>query len=176
MKNKKIVVSVLIISLLFFFGSVAGATVASIIRNPAEEDTTEFSATVVHVEIKKVGRDERSIICTEEYGDKLMLPNSRLAIDSDDLSGLEAGETVFVRIDNVWWDQFEEARVMYILALRTAEKEIVSLSDYCEYMDAQYSKARLTAMLLGPLFLLVSIHCVLLLKGVDAFRKFRRFK
>lgn len=161
-------------SLLFFIGSVAGLVVANTVEKLSDRNTTQFMATVKNVEIEGSGDDEYGRIHTEEYGDKLIILNIREIIDMNDYNSLHGGQTVFFRIENIWVDLFKEMSFIHIVSLKTSEKEVVSLNNYNEYLDNQHFLITITSIVLGTFFLLVSVYCILPLKGINIFHKFKK--
>jgi uncharacterized membrane protein YeiB len=174
MKRKKLTVVSLVFSLIFFIGAVTGLIVASTTEKISEKNTTEFTATVTSIKTEGSGTGQFGKIYTEEYGDKLNIFYIKKIVDVDDFSDIQAGQTVFFRIENVWLEQFEEMDFVTIVSLKTAEKEILSLSSYAEYMEHQYFRIRITCIIFIPILLLSSIYCVLLLKGVNVFRRLKK--
>jgi hypothetical protein len=71
----------------------------------------------------------------------------------------------------MWIDQFEKMRYIPIVSLRTQEKELVSLSSYNDYMAPQIFMATIAGIAVALIFLLISIHCILLLRGINVFRR-----
>ena len=173
MKKSKWIIFTLVISLLFLFGAVAGQRAGNAIDKLTKGNTTELMATVIKAETKGTEPNEYGIIYTEEYGEKLKVFNIEKLTDVNDFNSLQTGQTVLFRIENVWLGQFEEMSFINIVSLRTMEREMISLSSYNENADQGYSRMRTTGELLAPMFFLVSVHCVLLLMGVNVFRKFR---
>jgi len=171
MKRKNLAVVALIFSLLFFFGAVAGLIVASTVEKISEKNTTEYTATVINAKTEKSETSEYGEIYTEEYGTKLLVPLSKELVDKDDFTNIQAGQTIFFRIDNVWVEQFEQVDFIYIFSLKTAEKELLSLGSYAEYREHRNFWVRVVDIIVIPIFLLISIHCILLLKGINVFRR-----
>ena len=170
MKRKNLAVVALIFSLLFFFGMLGNVIIMNT-RNPSEANTTQFTATVRGVEIDGEGIHEHCIIHSEEYGGKLSTYNIRGISDTTDFNSLKNGQFVFFRVENIWLDQIEEMRFFPIISIRTEEEEIVSLSDYNEYMDDLRFAPTIAGIVVALIFLLASIHCILLLKGINVFRR-----
>lgn len=174
MKRKKLTVVVLVFSILSFIATVGGSIVASTVETISEKNTTEYTATVTSVKIEGSGTDKYGRICTEEYGDKLLISVSKKLVDMNDFENIQAGQTVFFRIQNVWVESFEEMDFVIIVSLKTEEKEILSLSNYAAYRENQDFKIRMIGIVGAPIFLLISVHCILRLKGINVFRRSKK--
>ena len=171
MKRKRMIVFALVLSLIFFFGTIGNVITMHNASKLTEMNTTEFTATVRSVEIDGEGTREYCIIHSYEYGDKLITYSIREISDISDFTKLESGETVFFRIENIWLSNFEDMIVFPIISIRTEEDEIVSLSSYNEYKVNSLFATMITAMVVGLVSFISSIHCVLLLRGVNVFRR-----
>ncbi|MCL2462317.1 MAG: hypothetical protein FWF44_06585 [Defluviitaleaceae bacterium] len=149
----------------------------STIEPASEENTTELIATVKNVEIREIGDSEFGEIYTEEYGDGVIAFYSgilRETISMDDFNSLQTGETIFFRIENVRLNNLEI--FIPVVSLRTAEKEMISLSSYNQDRDSGNPSLRRGGIFFISISLLASIHCVLLLSGVNVFRVLTRRK
>ena len=164
--NRNIVIATLIVSLTFFLVMGAGLIAENIIKKPSEDNTTEFASTVKSLAVE--GNGQYGIIYVEENEAELIIDFN--IIDIDDFNTLQAGQTIIFRVETIWLKHFEAGEFMHIVSLRTEEEEILSLSRYNEKKDNRpYIMKQL--IFLGPLFLLISIHCILLLKGINVFQK-----
>lgn len=123
---------VLIIPVFFLIGALGNIIIMNNMEEFSEGNTTEFMATVVHVNVNAPATTERDILYTEEYTDKINLLNIRKFIDMKDFAYIQPGQIIFFRVDNVLLDQFDKIKSINIVSLRTEEKEIVSLSRYNE--------------------------------------------
>lgn len=174
MKRKKLTVFALILSIILLFGNIGNIIMMNITESHSEKNTTEFVATVMRVEIVGEGTYKRCIIHSEEYGDKLDTYNIRGIVDMSNFTSLNSNQTIYFRTKNSWVNQFEEMSFIPIVSLRTEEKEIVSLSSYNEFMAPSLYSATIAGIVVTTIFLLTSIHCVLLLKGFNVFHRFKK--
>lgn len=173
--KRKLLIFFSILFLFFFFGMISLIIMMNNSEKPSEKNTTEFTATVIYVEMGGTGAEKYGVIYTEEYSStKLNIFNIKRIGDTNDLQNLQTGQTVFFRINNVWLDQFEEMEFVDIISLRTEEKEIFSLSNYEEYISQQRFAATIVGIVVTLIFLLASIHCAALLKGVNIFRRSKK--
>ena len=170
-KRKKLTVVVLIISIIFFFGSIGNVIIMNKIEKLSVVNTTEFAATVKSVGIAGEGTHEYCIVYSEEYGNKLSTYDIRGITDIDDFSSLKKGEKVYFRTNNNWIDNFEEMKFIPVLTVRTEKEDIVSLDRYNEYQASSLSSATIAGIVLALIFLLTSIYCVISLKGINLFHR-----
>jgi len=140
----------------------------------SESNTTEFRATIARIEMPNPNTGECGIIHTEQYKTMLTLAQIDRIIDMDDFMELEVGQEVFFRIDSAWLGHFEEMNAITIVSLRTDEKEIASLNSYSDLKQKENHMLSVQAMVISLLFLLLSVHCVLLLRGINIFRRFKK--
>jgi hypothetical protein len=171
MKRKRMIVFALVLSLIFFFGLIGNMIIMHNSAKLTEMNTTEFEATVRSIEIYGEGTREYCIIHSEEYGDKLITYSIRGISDISDFDRFKSGQTVFFRVENIWLNQFEELTVFPIVSIRTENEEIVSLSSYCEYRASSLLEPTIAGIVVILIFLMLSIHCVLLLRGINVFRR-----
>jgi len=176
MKRKYLTVIVLIVSMIFFFGSIGNVIIMNKTEKLSVVNTTEFTATVKSVGIAGEGTHEYCIIYSEEYGDKLSTYDIRRITDIGDFSSLKKGETVFFRTNNIWIDKFEEMKFIPVLTIRTEKEDIVSLTRYNEYAAPSLSAATIAGIVVALIFLLTSTYCLLLLKGIHLFRKHKKHR
>ena len=90
---------------------------------------------------------------------------------------MQRGQTIFFRVEKIWLKQIIEREgwpFIHVIAIRTEEDEIVSLDDY----NKQRIEGRVAPTIAGSvvvsIFLLLSIHCALLLKGINIFRRLKK--
>ena len=179
MNRKEFTVAVfkLVFSLIIFFGTLVNVIIMNI--DPSKSNTTEFTATVKSVKIVGEGARDYCVIYSKEYGNKIITDNVREISDISDFTGLKEGQLVFFRVENIWLDQsgkIKEMDFIPIVSIRTAEKEIVSLSDYNEYRDNMRLPPTLAAIVVALIFLFISIRCISRLKEAFLFRKKMRLK
>lgn len=135
------------------------------------QTTYEFTATVTEVTVTN-GAEAYVKIHTEEYGDALRLSSAAAKrMDLTDVCNLHNGQRITFRIENKWLQRFAEADYGEIVALKTEEKEILSLTDYNKYEHESVLPARAAAAISAVVLLLLSLYCFLRLKGTALFAK-----
>lgn len=174
MKSKKRIIFFMLLSLILLLSSIVCVIlVTKTNKGIFEADTTEFSATVSRFEIKGTGDNKYGILYTNEYGEKLLIRKE--FVNESNLVNLQEGQTIYFRIENNWVDVFYETDFVYIVSLHTDEVEIISLDQYNAAMHSNYNNMITAAVFTGILFLLVFVHCVLLIKGYNVFQKLKKF-
>lgn len=170
-KRTKLTIFVLVMSIILLFGTIGNVIIMNTVEELSEKNTTEFIATVKKVEIEGEEINKHAIIYTQEYGDKLSTFNIKEIIDIHDLNGLKTGQKIAFRTMNIWINEFEEMNVIPIFSIRTEGNEIASLSSYNEYMAYLLPAPTIAGIAVGSILLFISLHCILLLKGVNIFRR-----
>ena len=170
-KNKGTTIFVLIVFLFFLAGSFTPLVLSLSRERLTEINTTEFTATIENVEIMKAKNGDYCTVYTEEYGDKLAVHNAESIIDINAFKNLRTGQPIFFRIENVWIDQIESMPFIPIAALKTVEKEIMTLDSRNKYDENILLEMTKIGTILGAVFLLIVIHCILLLKGINVFSR-----
>ena len=174
MKRKKLTIAILVLSLLFLTVAVSGIFfIPRIDQSVKAEDTTTITATVKSIE----RMDKRSIdsftIHTQEYGDRLFISDAVALLDRDAFTRLKAGDVIQL---SVWkFDPYESDDSFYlpVVALRTGDQEIMSLASYNDYQAQSFKSLRMVFMVFFfPIFSHTSVHCILLLKVINVFRRF----
>ena len=165
MRRRKAILFVLCFSLLLLIGMTANIFTINSIEEVTETNTTAFMATVS----SKTSSDdkatvERNIIYTEEYYDKIRMDSIYKNLDVSDLESILPGQIVYFRIMNAWLDQFEEMDFVYIVSLKTEEKEIVTLSCYNEYREGQNFTATFVCSVIIAISIVSFAYCVITLK------------
>jgi len=176
MKRKGLTVFVLVVSLVFLIESIGSLVMIVSSEGISENNTTEFRATVAKIEMPNPRSGEYGRIHTEEYGTMLTLAEINRIIDIEAFKKLQAGQEVLFRIDNVWLEHFGEMDFVGIVSLKSAEEDIVSFSSYSDYMQQQRHAAIATNAVIAFLLLSAFVHCVLLLRGINVFRRFNKNK
>ena len=170
MKKKKLIMVLLILCMISFFGTIGLLISMNSIDKQTEQSTTEFMATVTHVETTYTEKNTYIEVYTEEYGTMLYISTTiSRKINIDDITNLQNGQKILFRVENNKLDEFEKAEFVNVVSLKTTEKEIFSLSSYNEYIHESVIPARITGIVLITVFALVSAYCVLLLKGINVF-------
>ncbi|MGI6116051.1 hypothetical protein [Luoshenia tenuis] len=176
MKRRKLTVLALVLSLIFFFGTLGNLVIMNT-SMPSEANTTELSATVTGIGIKGEGDHKYCAIYSQEYGDKLSTYELRGISDISDFTSLQRGQTIFFRVEKIWLKQIIEREnwpFIHVIAIRTEEDEIVSLDDYNKQWIEGHVAPTIAGSVVVFIFLLLSIHCALLLKGINIFRRLKK--
>lgn len=142
-----------------------------ITENHSAENSTEFKATVSGIETKGTGTRERTIIVSEEYGDKLSTLSISKIIDRSEIDCLEPGQIVFFRIPNNWLRSMDVISEFSVVALRTEEKELVSLSQYNEYRAPLLVAPTIVASIVAIILFYIALRCLKKLRGGAIFRR-----
>ena len=140
-----------------------------------------FSATIKDVSILGASaEDYTGIIDIEEYPSNLIVPNIDGLIYSDNFQNLHSGETIYYRVQNYGSplneDYLKTVPYTYIVSLETPEFQVLSLERYQTYNKSRWIPTIKATSLACILFLAISIHCALLLKGINVFSRFKRHK
>lgn len=180
MKSKKLTI-LLIVSFICFigFGVLCIFLYSSV--NLSGNNTTMFSATIKDVSILGTSaEDYTGIIDIEEYPSNLIVPNIDGLIYSDNFQNLHSGETIYYRVQNYGSplneDYLKTVPYTYIVSLETPEFQVLPLERYQTYNKSRWMPTIKTLVLVCILFLAISIHCALLLKGINVFSRFKRHK
>ena len=178
MKKKGFTIFALIGSLFFFFGMMLSLRGFLTIEGFSYANTTEFMATVTKVKVGEEDNKEFATILTKEYSSELHFTNIRKIVDKNDninlQNSLQKGQEIFFRIDNKWLEALNDDSFVGIISLRTAEEEILTLSEYDEYMKNQINSSFIGIGVSAVLSLLAATHCILLLKGINIFKKLKK--
>ena len=147
----------------------------------SDKNTTLFSATIKEVSILGTSaEDYTGIIDTEEYPSSLMVENIDGLIYSDSFQNLHPGETIYFRVQNYGSplneDYLKTVPFTYIVSLETSESQVLSLERYQTYNKSRWIPTIKVVSFVCILFLAISIHCALLLKGINVFSRFKRHK
>lgn len=138
-------------------------------QNP--HTTSEFSATITDVSVK-YGDTVYTTIHTDEYGDALRLsPTIAKNMDLTKILSLENGQTITFRIANNQFQRFAEAGYGEVVALKTAEAELLTLTEYNQIQHKALVLPRITGVTFSILFLLLSIFFFLKVKRISIFRR-----
>ena len=78
---------------------------------------------------------------------------------------------MFFRVENILLRQFEEVVFIPIVSIRTENEEMASLSSYNEYMVSLLLEPTIACIIVILIFFMLSLHCVLLLIGINIFRR-----
>lgn len=175
MKKRKLIIIPLILSLVIFLAMIVLLISTYSIDKLKENDITECMATLTDAEI--IGSEDNMYLTihTEEYGDKLFVSSGIIKkIDLNDISNLEKGQRISFGVESSMLEELTETGYAAVVCLKTEDKEIFSLSNYNENMHNSMISARATAMVVALIFLLLSVHCILLLKGINIFKRFKK--
>lgn len=160
MSKRKVTIVVMVISVLFFMGSVGlGLAVGSIHKN-TEKTTCLYTATVKKVDAIDTGKEIQVDLYTEEYKASLHIQTAiSKYINIDEIANLHAGQEILFRIENKNRDFLDEAELVSILALETEEKVLFSLSDYNQHMQEAALPAKVASVIVACVFLSVFFVC-----------------
>lgn len=174
MKNRKI--AGLFFSLIFLFGAIGLNFVMYFNYNLTEENTVEFTATIKNIDTANTGALSDVKIYVEEYNMPLYMTSTLCeSIDLYEISNLETGDKVHFRVEKNTAQQIEKNNIFCpIVSLKTTEKEILSLNSYNKYMRDASFPARIAAIIITIFFLLMIIHFVFLLKGINIFKNLKK--
>ncbi len=165
MKKSSIKVFILIISIVFFIGSIGLLIIMSQAYKQSEDTTTYYSATVSYINVTDTGESTYAEIYTEEYETVLeILPNICKNINMDDVKNLKIGQRIFFRIQNIKSNQMNEVFFVDIVSLRTESKDIFSLDEYNSYTKNSIYHPRIAAVIMAMFFLTIALNCFLSIK------------
>ena len=181
MKRRKLTIAIFVISLLLALIYSMLCLHVYLYENLSDKNTTMFSATIKDVSILGTSaKDYTGIIDTEEYPSSLIVPNIDGLIYSDNFQNLHSGETIYYRVQNYGSplneDYLKTVPYTYIVSLETPEFQVLSLERYQTYNKSRWIPTIKATSLACILFLAISIHCALLLKGINVFSRFKRHK
>lgn len=160
---------------ILFVGAIGIFITMMSIDKQTDENTTEFTAKFTKSEITDTGKSVYIEIYTEDFASTLYIPVTiSKNINIDDVKMLHKSQTIYFRIENKLIKQLKEIEFCKIVSLKTEEKEIYSLSDYNRYIHDSSLAARVACVIVAIIFLLLSIYCALILKGVNILYKRQR--
>ncbi len=125
------------------------------------ENTTEFNAIVEKTEVTESGDDLYINIYTKEPEKVLNISTGVSGkINRSDIEALQEGEVIVFRIQSNMLDGYEDDDFGNIVSIKTGRKEIMSLDDYNVFIHDSVSAARIMAMTVALVFLLIFIVSV----------------
>lgn len=145
----------LVFFVVFFFGMIGLFFNTTAITKKNTNNTTQYIATVKNVFFLTNNQKTSVEINTNEYSTKLYISES-LCTDSTLLAikAIENGDTIYFRINNDVTEIFRnEISFCNIVSLETAEKTIISLSDYNSLMQKSTLPAKIIAFILASCLL-----------------------
>lgn len=156
MSKSTINVIIMFLSLLFFCGTIGLIITMCEIGMLTEEKTTELIATVIDTELTNTGTDVFAEIYTKEYDTSLLISNNICNyMETDKLSDLKTGDTIFFRIENANLEQINVVDFINIVSLRSDRKNIFSLKEYNEIMSISAQPAQVVSVIVAIFFLVV---------------------
>lgn len=159
--SKKLTVIIMILSMLFFLGTVGIMISMTQIDQQTEDTTTDYSATVSNIQITDTGKSTYVAIQTKEYDSTLQIStNISDKLNMDDVRSLQEGQTIFFRVENTKAGQMNTVQTLNIVSLKTEQTDIFTLDDYNEDMKQAAYPARIASMIVALGFL--AIFCVFL--------------
>ena len=173
MKYKKLKIGALLVSLLLLVGSLSPLVGFLLHEKLSMENTTELVATVVRIEKIEGAQNNSYIIHTKEYGAKLRILDVNTLVNLSDLNSLSKDQTITIRIQNVWLEQFDEIPFVSIVALKAQERVLFTLENYNDYEMAIFSELIFIGIIVGIFSLVAIVYCILLLKGINVLVKIR---
>lgn len=129
----------------------------------SEANTYEFRGTLNRIE-----KDRKNyFIYVEEYDCKFMLPMASI-LDYSDLSQLDKGDVVYLRIFDSAQNFLNNPTVnqLAIVTFKTSEKEIATFNSYNKVEERRMITMKIVGVLFSVVFSLIGIYCILKLHGV----------
>lgn len=162
MKKAKINIVIMIISLLFFIGTVGLIISMHQIDKQTEDTTTLYTATVSGVDITDTGENIFAKIHIKEYNTSLHIDTTiSKNISMDDVRNLENGQTIFFRIENIKVQQMDKVDFLNITSLKTDKNNIFTLEEYNAFISDSAYPARIAGIITAILFFSISVFCYL---------------
>ena len=156
----------IIFFILFFGANVLYRNVRSMDKQTLQT-TFEFTATVTGVSV-----EHGVTIHTEEYGGAVQFyPNIEKYLNLSEITSLKKGQTITFRLENSQLKRFADVGYGAVVALKTEEKEILSLEEYNQHQHEILLPQRITTLVAAIIFLLLTIYFLLKLSGIKLFRK-----
>jgi len=167
MRKRKVTIVVMVISVLFFMGSIGLGLVAGSIHKYTEKTTCLYAATVKKVDAIDTGKEIQVDLYTEEYKASLHIQTAvSKHINIDEIANLHAGQEVLFRIENKNRDFLDGAELVSILALETEEKVFFSLSDYNQHMKEAALPAKVASAVVACMSLAIFLICCYKVKSL----------
>jgi len=135
MKRKNVAILVLVLSLLGALMLLLKLDISNSLFT--EQNTKELTATVTQVDIATTSGGQIFFIHTEEFNAKLVIENDSLVNDCDYLATMPTKQMIWFRVDSDTLDSLEEESQVNIVALRTSEKNIVTIESSNDYQQRE---------------------------------------
>lgn len=160
-KRKSVLLTVSVITLI----ALIILAVILIKGNKSEGATTAFSATVKNVVVTETETRVYPKIYINE-SEACLLINSFVGkqIDLEIVRNLQPGQKIYFRVENYKAEQFDEAKMVDIISLRTDTQVIYSLDDYNRYFDKLVYPRRIAGRILITLNFAVIVLTYLSMK------------
>jgi len=156
---------ILIISIVFLFGTVGIMVSMMQIDKQTESNTTEYSATVSKVQVTDTGKSSYIEIQIEEYKSHLQIStNVSKNINIDDISNFHSGQRIFFRIKNIENNQMNNVEFVNIVSLKTEDKDIFTMDDYNHYIRKSAYPARIASIIISLLLMSVAVLSIISIK------------
>lgn len=163
MKKTKLYVLGMITSVVFFWGTVGLIILMGEIGQLSEENTTEFSASVIKVEVSEA--DPSADVYINEYEASLFLTSTVCErIKLSDLRDLKAGDEVYFRIEDSKGIYLNTAAFVDVVSLRTESQSFYSIQEYNSWMRDASIPAKISAYGFALLSLFVFLFCFFTVK------------
>lgn len=157
MKSKTLTVVMVICSVLSI-GMIGLAITVDHVFVQTEDTTALYTATVRNVDITDTGKQIFADIYVEEYNAYLGISsNITPNIDMSAVKALDAGETIFFRIEKDETEMWDEVIFLNIVSLQTEEKEIFTLEEYNTCMKNAVKPAKIVGFVVAVLLLFVAV-------------------
>lgn len=170
MFKKKGTIIAFCLSILYAIGVLGGLYFSQKDMQLTDENTIEYSATVIEIKTWTASDDVYIEIITEEYGTALTVA---LAVSNrngqDFLSDISVGDIITFRIQDRMEESLESKHMAIAVALRTARREYYSLETYNEITQEDADTAIPTAVCLSCVALTIAACCMLRMTGTWPF-------
>lgn len=124
-------------------------------------NTAQYNATLLKIEI--FTKDNYCIINTVEYGDNVLIRRVNDLIDIRQLENFNKGDKVIFLIEKNYIKALNED-FAYVVELKISEKEIFTLDSYNKLLYKEMFQIKLTGIILGLIFLIISIYFIFMVK------------
>lgn len=172
-QNKKAIVAIIIFSFLFVLMLFIGFIVPTFFEGSTESNTIELNATINYIELIENEKENSYNIYTEEYHTSLVF-STKIMVDQNYIDYLQKGQIIIFRFEQVWAEQFNDMQFIYIVTLRTQDKEIITLDSYNKQFEINKANIKITAIVFSIILLLIIIQYILLLNNINIFKKGHR--
>ena len=160
-KRKSVLLTVSVITLI----ALSILAVILVKGNKSKGATTAFSATVKNVVVTETEtRVYPKIYINESETCLLIISFVGKQIDLEIVRNLQPGQKIYFRVENYKAGQFDEAKMVDVISLRTDTQVIYSLDDYNRYFDKLVYPRRIAGRILITLNIAVVVLTYLSMK------------